>query len=71
MLTHFDYKHPKINLMMAEADRLILKLHTYQKLMDSAIDLGEDEIADRWGEMERQASIRLEYIHRQINNLMP
>lgn len=69
LLTHFDYKHPEINRLMAEADRLVLRLYTLQKLMDIALDHGEEEVAHRWAKMEREDSIRLEYLHRQISNI--
>lgn len=69
LLTHFDYKNPEVNRLMAEADKLVLRLYTLQKLMDMALDTGEENIADSWAKMERQASLRLEYIHRQISNI--
>lgn len=69
MLTHSDYKHPKVNRLMAEADRLVSRIYTLQKLMDMALDHGEEEIAHRWAKMEWQASLRLEYIHRQVSNI--
>lgn len=69
LLTHFDYKHPEVNRLMAEADRLILRLYTLQNLMNMALDAGEKEIAHRWAKMEREASLKLEYLHRQISNI--
>jgi hypothetical protein len=69
LLIHYDYKNPEINKLMAEVDRLVLRLYTLQNLMDMALGAGEEEIAHRWAKMEREASLRLEYLHRQISNI--
>lgn len=69
LLTHFDYKHPEINRLMAEAYRLVLRLYTLQNLMDMALDAGEKEIAHRWAKMEREDSLRLGSLHRQVLRL--
>lgn len=68
-LTPFDYKHPEVNTLMAEAGRIVLRLHTLQSLMWLALNTGEKEIARKWAKMEREESINLEHLRQRISKI--